>query len=122
MIEKIFKLFGYQKHQCVNCKKTNYLKGKGVNEWIAGFCWRCKHPVFWILLLAVVMQGCRSYHIYIVELPKTEVIQPVQTLESNRFESSFIKADSVFMNNLRKASREASQNAWKQIKPHVPGK
>jgi hypothetical protein len=47
MIEKVFILFGYKKHVCSNCKKTNYFKDKADFETIAGFCRKCNHPVWY---------------------------------------------------------------------------
>lgn len=113
MIERFLQIFGYKKYTCPNCKKANFFRGKTAWETIAGFCRKCDHPVWYILLLVFIFTSCKTYNIYLVDTPndKINIEKPVYPMRSNRFSSDFINADSLF-----NASREASKKAWEQIK------
>lgn len=73
-----------------------------------------------IILLGLTLTGCitkKETYLIIVGQDQTHV-KPVcekETIYVNRFEKQFYKADSTFMDNLRKASKEAREAANKQV-------
>lgn len=73
-----------------------------------------------VILLSVLLFGCitkRETYLIILETDQAYVksICEKETIHINRFEKQFYKADSTFMNNLRKASKEAVEKANKQV-------
>jgi ribosomal protein L37AE/L43A len=46
LIDKIFKHFGYDKYECPNCKRINYLHPRNLDGIVAGYCRKCDHPIW----------------------------------------------------------------------------
>lgn len=102
-IEKILNYFGYKKYNCTNCKKNSYLNGKYADEIVAGYCRKCRHPIWYMLILVFVLTSCQTYNLYIIEeeTPATISIPEANKISSrkpkgNRFSSQFFEADSLF--------------------------
>jgi hypothetical protein len=73
-----------------------------------------------VILLSVLLSGCitKKETFLIILEPDQAHVKPVcekETIVVNRFEKQFHKADSAFIDNLRKASKEAVRKANKQI-------
>ena len=73
-----------------------------------------------LILLSILLFGCvTKKEIYLIILESDQAqIKPVcdkETIYVNRFEKQFYKADSTFMDNLRKASKAAREAANKRV-------
>lgn len=115
-IEKIFNYFGYKKYNCTNCKKNSYLNGKDAYDTVVGYCRKCGHPIWYVILLLFMFTSCKTYNVYIVESPPKIKATHLPKPKENRFTSSFIAADSSFVNmdKLREASKAAVEFANKK--------
>lgn len=75
---------------------------------------------FIIILLSALLFGCvtkKETYLIILESDQAQT-SPVcnkETIYVNRFKKQFNRADSTFMDNLRKASKEAIEAANKQV-------
>ena len=73
-----------------------------------------------IILLGLTLTGCvtkKETYLIILESDQAQ-IKPVcdkKTIYVNRFKKQFNRADSTFMDNLRKASKKARETANKQV-------
>ena len=73
------------------------------------------------ILLSVLLFGCATKkEVYLIIIGQDQVyVEPErekETIYINRFEKQFVEADSVFMDKLRKASKEAREAANKQFR------
>lgn len=74
-----------------------------------------------IILLSALLFGCitKKETYLIISEPDQAQTKPVcekETIDANRFERQFHKADSTFMAKLREASKQAAKEASKQVK------
>lgn len=73
-----------------------------------------------IILLGLTLTGCvTKKETYLIILnsdqAQTSPVCDKEAIYVNRFDRQFYKADSTFMDNLRKASKEARETANKQV-------
>lgn len=76
------------------------------------------------ILFSVLLFGCATKkEVYLIIIGQDQVyVEPKrekETIYTNRFEKQFIGADSIFMDRLRKASKEAREAANKQLKSRL---
>lgn len=64
-----------------------------------------------LVMLLLIFSSCRTYNIYLLETKPVSVSTPVK-ISTNRYASSFQKADSLF----DKASKEAAKAAYEKTK------
>lgn len=76
--------------------------------------------VFAILLSALLFGCATKKEVYLIIVGHDQVyVEPErkkETIYINRFDKQFVEADSVFMDKLRKASKEAREAANKQFR------
>lgn len=73
-----------------------------------------------LFLLGLTLTGCvtkKETYLIILESDQAQTshVCDKETIYVNRFERQFHKADSTFMDNLRKASKKARETANKQV-------
>ena len=76
--------------------------------------------VFAILFSALLFGCAAKKEVYLIIVGQDQVYvgpkRNKETIYTNRFEKQFVEADSVFMDKLRKASKEAREAASKQFR------
>lgn len=71
-----------------------------------------------LLFILLLCAGCKTKETYLIIVQDQIHIEPKcqnEPTQVNRFKKQFNRADSTFMDNLRKASKEARESADKQI-------